>query len=1128
MCAKSRCLIELYKSDANMISQHEVAMNLILKAVELCKINPKCVYFVLCEWNEKYLDQCFRLTNKIVTYHSSIFSGMLYATCSMRPSKRIRTGEEEKKKKQKQQKPSHPTFCCYKEKITEDVMKLQLKWRCNVLYILANMKGRVSDGTNNHNGDDTKKFDAVVSFWNMSQIYAKYIQDNFGDWQLVRFRKMVLQLWEKCETQKSMRCHTSCVNWYMDYMIDIAQCKKVIKLEYLQSNLKCCEEYIEMSKKDEKELKLFYLILCRTIYCVSISQYAMTHRNTQWKMFVQSLDSLWADFQSLLEVYHSTLNVSFFQKLQQSEDMAVTASNVGNEKHDNRLLKLLLQCIKHSSNVVFEIQHFLEVANLPLEKEHKAMQLQVVTCVTKLLLHFRELISKMIDLWGNLDYNKLTVGSNALYRLWESLLACGGMLEENTRKQQAMQTSPHPAIPSLDDVVSIIKKTYKFLSPPNNPCSDKDFVSHFIGKLTTYTNAMQCNGIYMYAYKKQYNTMTKKKKNEKSGGGNNRNGKSICTLYGDHKMLSYCEKMLSTCLLHCEQVQKGYEMIGRSIVRELERLNVKYMANTIDLKRAKHPNLLLLLQSFVNYQLTSQKQNTQTKSSEQQQQQRRCSLSLMDVLENIGSVDFKAFHPKLIIQLLEGQLKSNCYRTSNRSFFSFFFFLQKKKYVYLFCNVPMSTMCCVTTDKYHQQVLETLLERCYVDEDVYCIERAQTLIRLAKLLRVMQPLIDDLQGNGNANDKENKMEGNLNGFDLEKLDIIMADEKDEARQTHLLFPSDNDWSSVYDHQTSHRSGTDPNPNDDPEVEESYWQTRNPVTLLENALDLLQRSKECNTNISDESLVCVCVRKRQYKCYICVYTYIYKEKVDDMLASAHLWLGICKREMQACKKAIMEQLSIILSANKHGDELQDTNFGFSHFFEAMDLWTDLIQRQCHKKCDHLQVHRNLKENNVNNNINKNDRQKKPKTDSTAKEREKEKEGDMTVFQCDQCHQSFCDVYDTIDNLQVLLDVLHLYNLIPHEIFVLDAMIRLLSTLSDVNMYCKEYRYLCFCWLGQSYHRLGHTAQAQQIFEEVRQEVIDPSSSNEILEKRKKSDANTNAKNNEHEKDKDNKMSTHVVD
>src|SRR5690606_12067543 len=53
----------------------------------------------------------------------------------------------------------------------------------------------------------------------------------------------------------------------------------------------------------------------------------------------------------------------------------------------------------------------------------------------------------------------------------------------------------------------------------------------------------------------------------------------------------------------------------------------------------------------------------------------------------------------------------------------------------------------------------------------------------------------------------------------------------------------------------------------------------------------------------------------------------------------------------------------------------------------------------------------------------------------------------------------------------------------------CLIRLLSTLSHVNLWCKEYRYLSICWLGLAYFKLGHTEQSIKIFSEVKNGILD---------------------------------------
>ena len=501
-------------------------------------------------------------------------------------------------------------------------------------------------------------------------------------------------------------------------------------------------------------------------------------------------------------------------------------------------------------------------------------------------------------------------------------------------------------------------------------------------------------------------------------------------------------------------------------------------------------------------------------------------ITVIDILENNGIV--MALYPEnVIISLLEQQLS-----------------------LYQSCLVQDTTMQQI-------EIMETLLDVYYTKTSNYPIQRAITLVDLAKLIRIMEP--NPLENEQNNNNNSNKSR-NSNSSDIASDSESMILETDHNKKNDRSSSadsngSDDDIDMIYpgqlqfDNLTVNLADIDGdnvetdnevhaisineigNDNDgsvadgdrffDEQLE--YLRQKHPIPLLEEAVELLADIK--NTGVDDSQL----------KAF---------EKLDDTLATAHLWLGICQRELYCCQRA----MEMILNKEKTNDKNENINdseesesevefrfvrkkrkskkknkkknktadnnnnlskefnnssnnednnngnkSGLANLFQAMSIWTDLVHLNCRKKCKHFKV--NHHNNNNNNNTNENFKSKfslsnsistsslNSSGSSNGSNDPKGSANIVTKRQCLKCHKNFIDLFNTIQHLQILVDFFELHNLIPFQIFVFDCMLRLLSTVSDVYLWAREYRLLTICWLAMGYYKLGNSKQAQIMFDEL---------------------------------------------
>ncbi len=191
--------------------------------------------------------------------------------------------------------------------------------------------------------------------------------------------------------------------------------------------------------------------------------------------------------------------------------------------------------------------------------------------------------------------------------------------------------------------------------------------------------------------------------------------------------------------------------------------------------------------------------------------------------------------------------------------------------------------------------------------------------------------------------------------------------------------------------------------------EDNEEDRNPLPLLEEATDLLNEVKI--SGVDDDEID-------------------FKIITDDILGAAYVWISIIKRELCATNQAIDSQISSLnssmiqldLDVNKNDND--EDSIGFESMLKALEIYSNIIT-----KCKHIA-------NNCNNNIR----------------------------ECDKCHKCFRNLFSTRQHLQIIMDYMHLNNYITFEIFILDLMIRLLSTMCNNLIWCREYRLLYLCWLG----------------------------------------------------------------
>ena len=134
-------------------------------------------------------------------------------------------------------------------------------------------------------------------------------------------------------------------------------------------------------------------------------------------------------------------------------------------------------------------------------------------------------------------------------------------------------------------------------------------------------------------------------------------------------------------------------------------------------------------------------------------------------------------------------------------------------------------------------------------------------------------------------------------------------------------------------------------NRDPNVETDenhslLLQDKNPLTLLEEAIDLLMQLRKSDNDDDKKHLEII---------------------IDDILATALLWSAICKRETYTTQKAVESQMDelnqSILALVLETDEVNDANenaddeIGLESVLKALDIWSNLITKNC-KTDEHL--------------------------------------------------------------------------------------------------------------------------------------------------------------------------------
>ena len=862
---KSRALIEI-----NFNKNYNESINLLQESIKQCLKHNNL------KWKISFLDRIFRVLNKIVTDY------------------------------------------CNNNRNTNDknIMMEEFALRSQSLYCLLKQNKLI-----------TKKQSNMLSFWDITHQYIRYVKNRFNQIDVIRFQKMIIELWLKYQTSSTSQKENNLnfINFCMDYIMSIGECSANLKIEILSKIIQQFYKYIENMDKE-----IEYKIIVNIINAISSSQITLKHDTQHCN--IEYIIKIWTKLYSLLQD-----NFNLFTNCK-----------------DAQLWKLLAKSIRYLPNLIRYIDDTYSF------KKHDESNEEMISLIKNISLN----TEKLFNIWQHCNNKEISKEKlkNANHRLFDTLITILSILQRYFIEFDDKNVE----ILNVNDIVKLLSVTNKYLLNNNNVLSDPQILKAFATK--GYNIAVQ-----IYNKQNHYDHVLNIAEMIENS----------CLKFGETDLAQKCHKIYESATFKCDNMQTVYYKMAKNIANCLPQTTKN---QDVDISKS-----FKYLKLLVKYQTHSRNKNKFNNTS--------C-ISLIDLLKNVG-VDIDNLDENVIIKLLSEQLK--LYQSS----FSY--------------NTTIQQI----------EILQLLLKNYFFNQK--SIQRSIALIDLAKLIRISKP--SQIPQTTSTPRKQLRNRGNLNDLD-DRSDNI---EELFASQLNLDNLSSSDSFDIEDTEN-----VDPNIEtygddyyDGDDEESVRLQNRNPLTLLEEAIDLLTQVRKCGVDDDEKHLEMI---------------------IDDILATAHLWIAICKRESYATQKAIESQMDDLnQSMLALGLDTKDNNnnkdnedkIGLQSMLHAMDIWSNLITKHCKTKCKHLS--KNVKNDDIEN--------------------------------CNKCHGCFRNLFSTIQHLQIMLDYMHLNGFIAKEIFILDRMIRLLSTMSDTLEWCREYRLLCLCWSAMAYFKFGNSGQSQKIFGEL---------------------------------------------
>ena len=368
MMNRARALIEV-----DFRRHYPSAVKVLQKAIKLCAAHQAV------EWRISFLDRTFRVFNKMVTDYCRMH-------CDTTPPEVMQ---------QEFALRSQGLFCLL---TTDKLMKSRD----------SNKENQAINGSNaaSNRGSPRNSKSSALSFWDIAHQYIRYVKSRYTATDVIRFRKMTIELWLQCDAAPIAANQYSIefINLCIDYMISIGESPAKLKVEILHKIMAQFERYTA-----NLERRAEYAVAVHVVAAVAVSRMALQH-DVQY--LPTAIDS-WSTALDLLRRHHRTVSHS----------------------EDDEVWKLLSKSMRN----VPHLARYIEDA-FPPQK--------VTVDMVALLRSMTSAVDQLFEIWRGVDSELVAPEKvkNANHRLFDTLITVLSVEQKcflNVPAPQSTSTEEH-------------------------------------------------------------------------------------------------------------------------------------------------------------------------------------------------------------------------------------------------------------------------------------------------------------------------------------------------------------------------------------------------------------------------------------------------------------------------------------------------------------------------------------------------------------------------------------------------------------------------------------------------------------------------------------------------------------